>query len=70
MVSCYKRQRYTLIVDAGLFQVNTTLIANKKLTTSHSFPERPVFDKRPFSLPNAIFAGWRSIAEKSFYSSN
>jgi len=50
--------------------MNTTLIANKKLTTFQSFPERLIFDERPFSLPNAIFAGRRPIAEKSFYSSN
>jgi hypothetical protein len=55
---------------APAFSMNTTLIANKKLTTFHSFPDGSVFDKRPFSLPNAIFAVWRSIAEKSFYSSN
>jgi len=54
----------------GFFRLNTTLIANKKLTTSHSFPEELVFDERLFFLSNAIFAGWRTIAEKWFYSSN
>jgi hypothetical protein len=54
----------------GYFGVNTTLIANKKLTTSHSFPEALVFDEQPFCQPNAIFASWRPIAEKLFYSSN
>jgi hypothetical protein len=55
---------------ARAFSINTALIANKKLTTFHSFPDGVVFDKRRFSLTNAIFAVWRSIAEKSFYSSN
>jgi hypothetical protein len=54
----------------GYFRMNTTLIANKKLTTCHSFPEILVFDKRPFCRPNAIVAGWRPVAEKLFYSSN
>lgn len=46
------------------------LVLNFFFQAADSFPDTPNFDKRPFSLTNAIIAFFYTVAEKPLGSSN